>query len=80
MTSRATFQDRMVTAQARWVAWCAAHEVDPQAATVRHVQDAVLDHQLAGLDVDDVVDLLDAAAIATGTGRDTRLLDLRIAL
>ena len=80
MTETTTFHERMSTARDRWALWCAKHGIDPRTATVRQVQDAVLDHRLAGLDVDDAVDLLDAAAVASGTWRDTRILEMRRSL
>jgi len=73
-------QGRMQAARDRWTAWCATNGVSPVRATLAEVQNAILDHRTAGVDTDELVDLIDLAGTATGVWRDPSFLAMRRAL
>jgi len=67
----------MLAAGEGWLAWCAAHGVNPLDTTVEQIRHAALDLRADGGTEMDVLDLIDQVGYTTGPWRTAEWIHLR---
>jgi hypothetical protein len=73
-------RSRTIFAVTRWEDWCARHDVRPDGASISQLEDCVREHQRAGVDSDELVDLLDHGAAMSALWDEPRWSSLTLEL